>query len=434
MKMGTIERAAGESITSSVETAAFRKVIWRLVPLLTVCFLVNYIDRTNIGFSALTMNKDIGLSNIEFGWGAGVLFFGYCFFEVPSNAMLYRFGARVWLARIMITWGLLSAATALVVGPHSFYALRFLLGVAEAGFNPGVMFFFMAWFPAQYRSRMLAWFQMAIPLSAVISGPLSSAVMQVDGLLGLAGWQWMFIVEGLPAVILGIALLVLLTNRPQEAKWLTADERLAVANAVSAEKRVRAVGDFRSVAKDPRVLLLAAIQFGFTLGSYGIGIWLPLILREQHLSILAIGLISAVPYLCGCVATILWAASVDRSGRRIANLVVTCELGAIGLLIAIWIPTLGVSLFGLAIAIIGVTSARGIFWSIPPRFLSGKGAASGLALISSIGTLGGFLGPMSMGWLRETTGSFSLGLAVMAGFIALSGLLALLLPMFMRGD
>lgn len=432
--MGTIERAAGESITSSVETAAFRKVIWRLVPLLTVCFLVNYIDRTNIGFSALTMNKDIGLSNIEFGWGAGVLFFGYCFFEVPSNAMLYRFGARVWLARIMITWGLLSAATALVVGPHSFYALRFLLGVAEAGFNPGVMFFFMAWFPAQYRSRMLAWFQMAIPLSAVISGPLSSAVMQVDGLLGLAGWQWMFIVEGLPAVILGIALLVLLTNRPQEAKWLTADERLAVANAVSAEKRVRAVGDFRSVAKDPRVLLLAAIQFGFTLGSYGIGIWLPLILREQHLSILAIGLISAVPYLCGCVATILWAASVDRSGRRIANLVVTCELGAIGLLIAIWIPTLGVSLFGLAIAIIGVTSARGIFWSIPPRFLSGKGAASGLALISSIGTLGGFLGPMSMGWLRETTGSFSLGLAVMAGFIALSGLLALLLPMFMRGD
>ena len=432
--MNPVRQITGDSVTRSVEEAAFSKVMWRLVPLLTVCFLVNYIDRTNVGFAALTMNKDIGLSNTEFGWGAGVLFFGYCFFEVPSNALLYRFGARVWLARIMITWGLLAAATAFVVGPHSFYAVRFLLGVAEAGFNPGVMFFFMAWFPAQYRSRMLAWFQMAIPLSAVISGPLSSAVMQANGLLGLAGWQWMFIVEGLPAAILGIVLLVLLTNRPQEAKWLTAEERLAVANAVSAETRHRTVQNFRSAAKDPRVLLLAAIQFGFTLGSYGIGIWLPLILREQHLSILAIGLISAVPYLCGCVATILWAASVDRSGRRIANLVVTCEVGAVGLLIAIWIPTLGMSLFGLSIAIIGVTSARGIFWSIPPRFLSGKGAAGGLALISSIGTLGGFLGPMSMGWLRETTGSFSLGLAVMAGFIALSGLLALLLPIFMRGD
>lgn len=427
-------RVAGQNVARSVEEVAFAKVMWRLVPLLTVSFLVNYIDRTNVGFAALTMNKDIGLSSTEFGWGAGVLFFGYCFFEVPSNALLYRFGARMWLARIMITWGLLAAATAFVVGPHSFYTVRFLLGVAEAGFNPGVMFFFMAWFPAQYRSRMLAWFQMAIPLSAVLSGPLSSAVMQANGLLGLAGWQWMFIVEGLPAVILGIVLLVLLTNRPQEAKWLTAEERVAVANAVSAETRYRTVKNFRSVVKDPRVFLLAAIQFGFTLGSYGIGIWLPLILKEQHLSILTIGLISAVPYLCGCVATILWSKSVDRSGRRIANLFITCEVAAVGLLIAVWIPTLGVSLLGLTIAIIGVTSARGIFWSIPPRFLSGTGAASGLALISSIGAFGGFLGPASMGWLRETTGSFSVGLAVMAGFVALSGLLALLLPIFMRGD
>ena len=408
--------------------------MWRLVPLMTLCFLINYIDRTNVGFAAITMNKDIGLSSAAFGWGAGILFFGYCLFEVPSNAMLYRFGARVWLARIMITWGLLSAATALVSGPNSFYGLRFMLGVAEAGFNPGVMFFFMAWFPAQYRSRVLAWFQMAIPLSAVASGPLSSAIMQADGLLGLAGWQWMFISEGLPAVVLGVVLLLVLNDRPQDANWLSADERLAVTKAVAAENRDHVVTDFRSVLKDPRVFLLAAIQLGFTLGSYGIGIWLPLILREHHLSILAIGLISAVPYLCGCVATILWAAAVDHSGRRVKNLVITCEIGAVGLLIAIWNPTLAVGLVGLSIAFIGVTSARGIFWSIPPRFLDGKGAAGGLAMISSIGAFGGFLGPASMGWLREVTGSFSVGLAVMAGFIALSGLLALLLPKFMRAD
>ncbi|MFK4443643.1 ACS family tartrate transporter-like MFS transporter [Caballeronia udeis] len=434
MKNDTVVIDSGVTIPGSIEDKAFRKAILRLVPLLTISFLVNYIDRTNVGFAALTMNHDIGLSNMAFGWGAGVLFFSYCFFEVPSNAVLYRVGARIWLARIMITWGILSAATALVSGPRSFYLMRFLLGAAEAGFNPGVMFFFLAWFPVRYRSRILAWFQMAIPLSAVVSGPLSIAVLQANGLLGLAGWQWLFIVEGVPAVILGVAVLVMVTDQPKDAAWLTPDERQAITAAVAAETRERAVIHFRDIVTDPRVLLLTAIQFGFTLGSYGIGIWLPLILKEHKLSTLSIGLVAAVPYMIGCFATILWASAVDRSGRRIFHLALTCGLAALGMLIAVSVPTLAVSMLGLTIAIVGVTSARGIFWSIPPRFLSGKGAASGLALISSVATLGGFLGPVTMGWLRTTTGSFTTGLVCMAALIAMSGLLTLLLPRFMKGD
>ncbi|MCX4163175.1 MULTISPECIES: MFS transporter [Paraburkholderia] len=414
------------------EDSALRKAAWRLIPLMTVCFVLNYIDRTNIGFAALTMNRDLRLSTEMFGWGAGILFFGYCFFEVPSNILLYRFGARIWLARIMITWGLLSAATALVVGPKSFYVVRFLLGVAEAGFNPGVMFFFMAWFPRRFRSRAMAWFQMAIPLSAVVAGPLCASIMQIDGLLGIAGWQWIFIIEGLPATILGIVLLIVLVDRPGDARWLSPQESQALTDAVSREPRAHASKDLRSVLRDPRIFVLSALQFGFTMGSYGITIFLPQILREHHLSILSIGLLSAVPYLCGCVATILWAGAVDRKGHRIANLAATCTLGAAGLLVSIWVPSLSVAMIGLTIAIVGVTSARGIFWSIPPQLLAGQGAASGLALISSIGAFGGFLGPVLMGWLKTATGSFSAGLVCMAALIALSGALTALLPALLR--
>ena len=406
----------------------YRKVIRRFVPLLTICFLANYIDRTNVGFAALSMNRAIGLSDLAFGWGAGVLFIGYCLFEVPSNMLLYRVGARVWLARIMITWGFCSVATGFVTGPSSFYVMRFLLGVAEAGFNPGVMFFFLAWFPAQYRGRMFAWFQMAIPLSAVVSAPLSTSILALDGFLKLAGWQWMFILEGLPSVILGIVLLFVLTNRPEDATWLSPDERAHVAAVLQRETRTHPSHDFRSVIRDPRVLLLAAVQLGFTIGSYGIGIWLPLILKERHLSVLAIGILASAPYLCGCVATVLWAGAADRSGRPVANLAVTCALGGGGLLAAVWVPSMATGFIGLTIAVVGVTSARGIFWSLPPQFLAGRGAASGLAFVSSIGAFGGFLGPSLMGWLKQATGSFTAGLTCLALAIALSGVLALCLP------
>jgi MFS family permease len=397
-------------------------------------YVIAYIDRTNIGFAALTMNKDLGLSPLAFGWGAGVLFFGYCFFEVPSNALLYRVGARRWLARIMITWGITTAATALVVGPKSFYIARFLLGVAEAGFTPGAMYFFTAWFPVHYRSRLMSWYHMSVPVASLVSGPVSSLIMQMNGFLGLAGWKWLFIAEGVPAVVIGFALYYVLTERPEEAKWLTPEERDVVIRTLAVEKRERAVKKLWAAMADSRVLVLAGIMLCFTIGSYAVAIWLPLILKGYNLSNFAVGMVAAIPYLFGCMGTLIWANRVDRSGRRIRNLAAACLVGAVGLLVSVRFPTLAVSMVGLSIALIGITSARGIFWSIPPRFLTGLGAASGLAFINSIGTMGGFFGPVIMGWLKTTTGSFTMGLAVMGGLMAVATLLTLSMRLLVKQE
>ncbi|GLR88760.1 MFS transporter [Bradyrhizobium iriomotense] len=418
----------------SKEDRVFRKVAFRIMPLMIVAYVISYIDRTNVGFAALTMNRDLGLTELTFGWGAGILFFSYCAFEVPSNIALHRFGARRWIARIMITWGLIAAATAFVTGPYGFYALRFLLGLAEAGFTPGVMYFFVAWFPARYRTRALSVFQMSVPLASLISGPLSSAILQMDGIWQLAGWQWLFIIEGLPAVVLGFVVLRYVTDKPHEATWLSAEEREIVVKAVQAEQRERPVHHLWSALADPRVLILAGIQFGFTIGSYAVGIWLPLILKSHGLSIGAIGLVAAITYLFGCIATLLWSWMVDRSGRRTSNLTIACMVGALGLIISVIFQSLELGLVGLSVALVGITSARGIFWSIPPRFLTGLGAAGGLAFINSIGTLGGFFGPITMGWLKETTGSFQAGLGAMAGFLILSAVLTQVLRMSMRQE
>jgi MFS transporter, ACS family, tartrate transporter len=429
---------SGASVAAPVYDAvtqrAFRKAITRLVPVLIVAFVLAYIDRTNIGFAALSMNKEIGLSPIQFGWGAGILFFGYCTFELPSNWALYKVGARVWLARIMVTWGILSALTALVVGPSSFYTLRFLLGVAEAGFTPGAMLFFAAWFPSRYRSRILSWFQMSVPIASLISGPLSAAILQADGLFGVAGWQWLFIVEGVPAALLGVGLYFMLADRPSEARWLTAEEQVAITSAMAAEQLAGPVHRFWAAIADKRVLMLAAIQFGFTIGSYGVAIWLPLILKGHDLSTTAIGWLAALPYLCGCIATVTWSAHVDRTGQRINNLVLACLVGAAGLVTSVLFSSLELSLLGICVALVGITAARGIFWSIPPRFLAGLGAAGGLAFINSIGTLGGVFGPLVMGWLREATGSFNMGLLVMAALIALSAVLTLAFRLLLKQD
>ncbi|HDR9872812.1 TPA: MFS transporter [Burkholderia cenocepacia] len=422
------------AVAADKERRVFRRVIMRLLPVLIVAFVLNYIDRTNIGFAALTMNRDIGLSPTQFGFGAGILFFSYCLFEVPSNLALYRLGARRWLARIMITWGLLSVATIFVKGPTSFYILRLLLGIAEAGFVPGAMFFFATWFPVRYRSRILAWFQMAVPLASLISGPLSGAIFKLDTIGGLAGWQWIFICEGLPAFFIGIALLFVLADRPSEAKWLDAEEQQIVERAVSSEKRKNEVHRLGTAFRDPRVLVLAGIQFGFTLGSYAVAIWLPQILKEYQLTNSQVGWLSSLPYLCGCIATILWANYVDRTGARTVNLAITCCVATVGLFVSVATHTLAASMAGMCIALVGITSARGIFWSIPPRFLSGAGAAAGLAMINSIGTMGGFFGPVIMGWIRSVTGSFTAGLVLMGALISVSGLLALVVRHLMKHD
>ena len=300
----------------ALKKVAFSKVIWRMLPILTLAYVFNFLDRTNIGFAALQMNRDIGLSATQFGWGAGILFVGYCGFEIPGNILLYRHGARVWIARIMISWGLVSCAMALVSGPMSFYILRFILGVAEAGFFPGIAYFLSAWFPAEYRARILSWFLVAIPLSSVLGGPLGGMLLGFDGIWGLAGWKWLFIIEGIPATIIGLVLLKRLTNKPQDATWLTADEKRVIIASVEGEKRDRAVSHFGAALRDVRVWMCTVVYLGFTVGSYGIQIWLPQILKGQNLTNLQVGWISAIPYVAASVGMILWARAADRSGQK----------------------------------------------------------------------------------------------------------------------
>jgi MFS transporter, ACS family, tartrate transporter len=408
---------SGKSGSDAVLVSAVRKAAIRFVPLLTIAYLFNYLDRTSLGFAALTMNQQLGLSAGQFGLAAGVFFLGYSTFEIPSNLMLYRFGARRWLARIMISWGLVSAGTAFVVGPNSFYALRLLLGIAEAGFFPGVTFFLAAWFPAQYRTRMLAWFLVGIPLSSLVGSPVCGLLLQMDGIGGLAGWQWLFLLVSLPCIPLGVLTLRLLSDRPQDATWLSQDERNALDEVLAGEVRERPPSSLLGALKDSRVLICAAIQFGFTLGSYGIGIWLPLMLKEYHLSTLAIGWISAIPYLFASAGMILWARYVDEKGRRIVNLAIACLLGGIGLLAPIISGSLSGAVIGFSVALVGVTAARAIFWTIPTRFLTGVAAAGGVAFINSVATLGGFVGPSMMGWLKDFSGSYIVGLSAVAAIM-----------------
>jgi MFS transporter, ACS family, tartrate transporter len=399
---------------------AVSKAAWRFLPVLTIAYILNYLDRTSVGIAALTMNRDLGLTAFEFGWGAGLLFASYSIFEIPSNLILYRFGARRWIARIMITWGVVAAANAFVVGPASFYIVRLLLGAAEAGFFPGITFFLAAWFPAQYRAQVLAWFLVAIPVSSVLGGPISSLLLQMDGLAGLAGWQWMFIVEGLPATIIGFFILRMLSDRPKEAEWLSVEERAAMSAMLAEEQRDRARHSMLSAIKDVRVLILTAIQFGYTLGSYGVGIWLPQILKTHGLSNLAVGFVSAIPYLFASAAMLVWAAHVDRTGRKILNLTLGFLLATVGLVLSVGWTDLAPALIGLTVALVGVTSARAIFWTVPTSFLTGRGAAGGLAFITTIGSLGGFFGPFMIGWIKDSTGSFILGLLAMAAILAVT--------------
>ena len=420
--------------TASVEHRAFMKAAWRLVPFVTIGYLLNYMDRNNVGFAALTMNRATGLTATQFGFGAGVLFFGYSFFEVPSNIALYRFGARRWIARIMITWGIVSAATAFVRGPQSWYVLRLLLGIAEAGFFPGITFYLATWFPAEYRARMLAWFLVAIPASTVIGGPVSGLVLGMDGVAGLAGWQWLFIIEGLPAALLGIAALRVLPDRPEDASFLTAEERRLVRARIAAETRERETRHLLAALADPRVLILTVAQFGFTAGSYGVGIWLPQIMKDARLSNVTIGFLTGACYVVASVVMIAWAAWVDRSGRKIKNLTLACQVAAAGLGLAITTASFWLSLLRITVALAGITSARAIFWTIPTRFLTGLAAAGGLAFINSVATLGGFVGPYAMGWLRDATGSFSAGLMAMAGLLVLATIMSWSLTLFVTQE
>jgi len=431
----TQRAASATSELTATQRSALKRAAWRLLPLLTIAYLFNYFDRTVVGFAALTMNRDIGLTSSQFGFGAGLLFITYCLFEIPSNLALYRIGPRLWLARIMITWGLISASNAFVVGPYSFYAARLLLGAAEAGYFVGVTYYLSAWFPVQTRTRMLAWFLVGIPLSSVIGGPLAGLLLQLDGVWGFSGWQWLFFGVSLPCVAFGLITYTALSDRPQDAAWLSSEERDALVGMLMTETRERQRSEFWPAVRDLRVLVLAGVQFCFTLGSYGIGIWLPQIVKDYKFSNLEVSLIVAVPYLFASVAMIIWAWHIDRTGKKVANLAIACFLGAVGLVASVLLSgALLAALTGLTVALVGVTSARAIFWNVPTRFLTGIGAAGGLAFINTIGVFGGFVGPSMMGWLKDWTGLFTAGLMAMAAIMLVATLLAASLKLLVKQE
>lgn len=414
-------------MNTTIEKRTIKKVGLRLIPLMLVCYLVNYLDRINVGFAALHMNEDVGITATVFGWGAGLFFISYFLCEVPSNMALHRVGARRWIARIMITWGIVSTCFAFVQGPISFMALRFLLGIAEAGFFPGMVLYISYWFPQEYRGRLTALFMTAIPLSALIGAPLSGFLLETASFWSIASWKWMFIIEGIPAIILGVVVLVYLTDRPSEAKWLTPEEKDWLISRLSVEKTGGHLSSFKDAFKSLNVMLMGVIHLGFAVGSYGIAIWLPQILKGHGLSSFHIGLMSMIPYGVAIIGMIAWGALSDKSPNRSIHVAASCSLGAIGLLIAAATPTLSGAIVGISISTLGVIAARPIFWTLPGSFLTGSAAAAGIAFINAFGNLGGFIGPYVIGLIKDQTGSFTLGIVATSLPLALSVVAALVL-------
>jgi ACS family tartrate transporter-like MFS transporter len=393
------------------------KVSWRLLPLIVICYLVNYIDRTNVSFAALTMNKDLGLSAYLYGWGAGIFFFGYALFEVPSNMVLQRVGARLWIARIMLSWGIISGLMATTTGPVSFFVLRFLLGVAEAGFFPGMIFYLTHWFPSAVRARAISILYVAIPVSNAVASILSGAILGMDGILGLKGWQWIFIIEAIPAVLLAFVVLKQMTDRPALATWLKAEEREWLEGELQAERgRVESAGRLTMLQAltDLRVLVLSAIYLTSVTAGYGIVFFLPQIVKGLGLSNLMTGFVTAIPYAIGTIGLVLWGYSSDRRKERRWHLILSTALAAVGLLGAGWLSHSFWAVVAISVFTVGIYGSRPTFWPMPSLFLTGGAAAVGMALINSIGNLGGYFGPMIVGWIKDSTKSFEMALYFLA--------------------
>ncbi|CAX22981.1 Putative tartrate transporter ttuB [Methylorubrum extorquens DM4] len=418
-----------ETMDAALERATMRKVAWRLVPFICLLYFIAFIDRVNIGFAALTMNKDLGFSSAVFGFGAGIFFFGYFLFEVPSNIILDKVGARIWIARVMITWGIISGAFAFVQGEYSFYTLRFLLGAAEAGFFPGIILYLSYWFPARYRAGVVSLFMAAAPISVVLGSPISSALLGMEGVLGLHGWQWMFLIEAAPAVVLGVVVLFYMTDRPEKARWLSDEQRawlVAEMNEEHARKQVSAKHGILAGMADPRVLALALIYFGTSAGLYTLGIWAPQIIKSFGLSTMAVGFLNGVPPTIAIIAMILWARHSDRTGERTWHVVIACLVASVGLMLAGGASSAVAVIAALSLVNVGISAAKPPLWAMPTMFLSGSAAAVGIATINSIGNLGGFVGPWAIGWIKDQTGSFTGGLIFVAGLLIFSAVVTLI--------
>jgi len=413
------------------EDATYRKVSWRLVPFLLLCYVVAYLDRVNVGFAKLQMLNDLKFSETIYGLGAGIFFIGYFIFEVPSNVIMHKVGARIWIARIMITWGLISGAMMFVTTPTMFYVLRFLLGVAEAGFFPGIILYLTYWYPASRRGRTTTYFMTAIALSGVIGGPLSGWVMQsFDGHNGWAGWQWMFLIEGIPSILVGLWVLAYLDDRITHAKWLTDDEKALLQRNIASEDQHKEDAPVARVLASPRVWLMSAIYFSFVMGLYGVSFWLPTIIKQTGVKgAFDVGLLTAIPYGCAVVGMILFARSADRRGERRWHIAIPALAGAVGLVLSVqWHSDTTMAMVALTLATIGILTTLPLFWSMPTAFLAGTGAAAGIALINSLGNLAGFLSPYAVGWLKDMTQSTDSGMYLLAVCMVIGAALTLSVP------
>jgi MFS transporter, ACS family, tartrate transporter len=411
-----------------IEAAVVRRLTWRLVPFLFVLYIVAYLDRINVGFAALQMQRQLAFTDAVYGLGAGMFFAGYFFFQVPSNLMLQRVGARRWIALLMAVWGVISASMIFVSGPRSFYALRFLLGATEAGFFPGVILYLKNWFPARARARTVARFMTAAPLSGVVGGPLSGALLGLHLKAGLAGWQWMFLIEGIPAVLLGGVVLAYLVDGPEDALWLPHKERDWLVETLLRERAeaTGAAGVFAAL-RSGQVWMLALVYFGLNTVSYGVSLWLPTLIRSlSGVSNLALGMLSAIPYVAAALAMVVVGLHSDRSGERRWHTAVPAFTGALALTGAAYSTSVGPAILAISVAVLGVFSMMGPFWAMPTSLLSGTAAAAGIAFINSVGNLGGFVGPYVIGLVRTSTGQFKGGLLLVSAALAASGAIALM--------
>ena len=404
---------------------ALARAAWRLIPFMALMYVVSFLDRVNISFAALQMNADLGFSKEAYGFAAGIFFWGYFLFEVPSNLALQKVGARLWMCRICVTWGVLSMLQAFVKDPLSLSIVRFLMGAAEAGLFPGMVLYMTYWFPASTRARFIALFLAGVPLSVVLGGPLSGWLLGVSG-HGLRGWQWMLLLEGIPSLLCGVAALWLLPNGPATAKWLSGEEKRVIAARLAVEPP-GALHNIRELLLDPRIWLLMIPDFSIVIALYGLNLWQPQMVKALGYSDIETGFIVALPYLLAMGAMVLLGWSSDRSGERGGHVAFGAAAGAAGLIGAVLFSSHVLIIASLCIAASGIYAALAVFWTLPSSILRGTAAAAGLALLNSFSNLGGFFGPTVMGWARQKTGNFTLGMLLLTGMLVLAAVAVVLI-------
>ena len=424
--MTTTEVLPSAQIDKDLEKKTYRKVDLRLLPFLFFCYILAYLDRVNVGFAKLQMLKDLSLSDAAFATGAGIFFIGYFFFEVPSNVLLKKYGARMWIARIMISWGIVSACMIFVKGAWSFYGLRFLLGIAEAGFFPGVIFYLTLWYPSKFRSSRTAWFVAAIAVSGVIGNPISGTIMDfLSGAMKLAGWQWLFLAEGIPSIIVGFWVIYYLNSSIEEAKWLTAKEKALLAENLIAEDKHKTEHRISDAFASGKVWALCAIYFTLMIGLYGIAFWLPTIVKAFGIKgYLRVGLITAIPYGVAVIGMILLSNHSDKTGERRLHYVANVTAGALGLVLSgVFASNPVLAIIFLSIGTLGVIGSMPLFWPLPSAFLAGTAAAAGIGIVNSVGNLGGYVGPNIPIWAKLVSADRSAALYIIAGVLMVGALL-----------